>query len=283
MRERLLSALTWAAAGAVVPVALLHFVGKREAHLSSDVHFWAVMLSAFAATGAAVALTAVGARRSDGRVVLVATAFSAMAALLAVHGLATPGQLGAPERPRGSHRRDHAPRGRCDPRAHRRARALAHLADLHPDLAPGGSPRGHRHSEHDRPRRSQSRARCAGDDERGRARATGRGARVLRDRMLYVPAAPGCSRAAAPTWSSWSASSGSAPRSAPALTQSYQELGWWLGHSFEVIGIGFVGAVVAWDLHRTAQSRTLLGDLQARQLVSAEEAFLGLHVLARSC
>jgi HD-GYP domain-containing protein (c-di-GMP phosphodiesterase class II) len=66
----------------------------------------------------------------------------------------------------------------------------------------------------------------------------------------------------------------------PALTQSYQELGWWLGHGFEVIGIAFVGAVVAWDLHRSAQSRTLLGDLRAAQLVSAEEAFLGSHVRA---
>ena len=40
---------------------------------------------------AAFALTLVGVRRSDGRVVLVGTAFTVMAALLAIHGLATPG------------------------------------------------------------------------------------------------------------------------------------------------------------------------------------------------
>jgi len=40
-----------------------------------------------------VALTVVGARRGDGRAVLVGPAFSAMAALLAIHGLTTPGLL----------------------------------------------------------------------------------------------------------------------------------------------------------------------------------------------
>ena len=40
---------------------------------------------------AAVALTIVGARRNDGRTVLLGTAFTVMAALLALHGLATPG------------------------------------------------------------------------------------------------------------------------------------------------------------------------------------------------
>ena len=50
-------------------------------------------MSAGLAAGAAVALTVVGARRGDGRAVLVGPAFSAMAALLAIHGLTTPGLL----------------------------------------------------------------------------------------------------------------------------------------------------------------------------------------------
>ena len=279
MRERLLSALTWAAAGAVVPVALLHFVGKREAHLSSDVHFWAVMLSAFAATGAAVALTAVGARRSDGRVVLVATAFSAMAALLAVHGLATPGQLvdqnglgaltgGITLPVGGAILALTAVPGlwrtlRISTLIWLQAALLAAIVTVStiglvvPSLVPGVP-------------ETMSVAALA----------------LLAVGLAFFVTV--CLRACR-TWlltrrrADLVVVVGIVWLSAalvPALTQSYQELGWWLGHSFEVIGIGFVGAVVAWDLHRTAQSRTLLGDLQARQLVSAEEAFLGSHVRA---
>jgi putative nucleotidyltransferase with HDIG domain len=65
---------------------------------------------------------------------------------------------------------------------------------------------------------------------------------------------------------------------AAALTMDYRSLGWWLGHAFEVIGIGLVGAVVAYDMSRSAQSRTIFGDLKAAQLVSSEEQFLGSHV-----
>ena len=68
-----------------------------------------------------------------------------------------------------------------------------------------------------------------------------------------------------------------------ALTLTYVELGWWLGHGLEVIGILVVGIPVALDLHRSAQSRPLLGDLRAAELVAAEEAFLGpqVHALTR--
>jgi hypothetical protein len=65
-----------------------------------------------------------------------------------------------------------------------------------------------------------------------------------------------------------------------ALLLSYQDLGWWLGHLFELVGLLFVGVPVALDLFRTAQSRPLAGDLHAAELVSSEEAFLGAHVRA---
>jgi HD-GYP domain-containing protein (c-di-GMP phosphodiesterase class II) len=65
-----------------------------------------------------------------------------------------------------------------------------------------------------------------------------------------------------------------------ALMFDYRQLGWWVGHGLEVAGIGLVGAVVAWDFRRAAQSRPLVGDLRAAELVSAEEAFLGSHVRA---
>ena len=59
----------------------------------SGVHFWGVGFGAVLATAAALALTIVGWRRNDARTVLVGTAFSVMAALLALHGLATPGVI----------------------------------------------------------------------------------------------------------------------------------------------------------------------------------------------
>jgi HD-GYP domain-containing protein (c-di-GMP phosphodiesterase class II) len=61
---------------------------------------------------------------------------------------------------------------------------------------------------------------------------------------------------------------------------SFMDLGWWLGHVFEVVGIALVGASVAYDLHRGRCSRPLVGDLRAREIVGSEEAFLGAHVRA---
>jgi HD-GYP domain-containing protein (c-di-GMP phosphodiesterase class II) len=66
----------------------------------------------------------------------------------------------------------------------------------------------------------------------------------------------------------------------PAMTLRYFELGWWLGHWFELVGIAIVGLPVALDLHRGAQSRPLAGDLSGAELVASEEAFLGAHVRA---
>jgi putative nucleotidyltransferase with HDIG domain len=66
----------------------------------------------------------------------------------------------------------------------------------------------------------------------------------------------------------------------PAMLLHWWELGWWLGHAFELIGIGIVGIPVALDLRRAAQSRPLTGDLSACDLVSSEEAYLGSHVRA---
>jgi putative nucleotidyltransferase with HDIG domain len=66
----------------------------------------------------------------------------------------------------------------------------------------------------------------------------------------------------------------------PALLLSYLELGWWLGHGFELVGIVIVGAPVTLDLRRAAQSRPLVGDVCGADLVAAEESFLGAHVRA---
>jgi putative nucleotidyltransferase with HDIG domain len=65
-----------------------------------------------------------------------------------------------------------------------------------------------------------------------------------------------------------------------ALTLTFMDLGWWLGHVFEFAGITLVGASVAYDLYRAGQSRPLAGDLRASEMVAAEEAFLGVRVRA---
>ena len=93
LRERIASVLPLLAASAIVPAALIHFFGTEEVQFSSEVHFLPIAISAGLAAAAAVALTVAGARRGDSRAVLVGTAFSSMAALLAVHGLTTPGLL----------------------------------------------------------------------------------------------------------------------------------------------------------------------------------------------
>jgi HD-GYP domain-containing protein (c-di-GMP phosphodiesterase class II) len=67
---------------------------------------------------------------------------------------------------------------------------------------------------------------------------------------------------------------------APQLLLEAWGWGWWVGHALELAGIALVGGPVALDLHRTAQSRPLVGDLGGADLVDAEEAFLGARVRA---
>ena len=59
--------------GAVLPAALLHTYGHRMVMFGTNVHFVGVGVTALAAAVAALALTVVGVRRRDGRVVLVGT------------------------------------------------------------------------------------------------------------------------------------------------------------------------------------------------------------------
>ena len=65
-----------------------------------------------------------------------------------------------------------------------------------------------------------------------------------------------------------------------ALILTFMDLGWWLGHIFELLGILVVGASLVYDLRRGRRSRALVGDLRAAELVAAEEAFLGARVRA---
>jgi hypothetical protein len=75
---------------AAAPALVIGLFGRQPVQLDGTVHFYAVGLTALGAAAAAVALTIVGARYRDTRTVLVGTAFAVMAALLSLHGLATP-------------------------------------------------------------------------------------------------------------------------------------------------------------------------------------------------
>jgi HD-GYP domain-containing protein (c-di-GMP phosphodiesterase class II) len=65
-----------------------------------------------------------------------------------------------------------------------------------------------------------------------------------------------------------------------ALFLYFTDLGWWIGHIYELSGIVVVGASLVWDLRRGRSSRALVGDLRAADLVASEEAFLGARVRA---
>jgi hypothetical protein len=243
------------------------------------VHFGGVGISAAAATAAAIALTIAGARRADGRTVLLGTAFTVMAALLALHGLATPGIIlpynglvgftGAATLPIGG-----AVLALSALPSLRRPRSIRNLLILQAALVAAVVAIG-----------------TAGmldpalfDDipEPGDPLALGAlgvacvfyGLLLLRairtflltrrrsDLMVVVGIA--WLTAAVP----------------PALLFDYHDLGWWLGHLFELTGIVLVGIPVAADLKRAAQSRPLSGDLSASELVAQEEDYLGSRVRA---
>ncbi len=55
---------------------------------------------------------------------------------------------------------------------------------------------------------------------------------------------------------------------------------WWAAHALEVAGIGMVAIPVALDLRHAVASRPLVGDLRAADLVEHEETFLGGRVRA---
>jgi putative nucleotidyltransferase with HDIG domain len=279
LANRRLSLLLVLGTCAIGPAAVLHFFGGREVEIGSAVHFLPIAVSAGLASLAALALTLVGARRGDGRSVIVGAAFSTMAAMLAVHGLTTPGILvgnngvvafsGAATLPIGGAvlalaavpelRRGAAVR----PLLWAQAVVLALIAGLGaagillPGLVPAvPEPAG--------PAAIALLAVALGFYGVIGVRAARTYQLTRRRADLLVVLGVAVLAAAV----------------VPALLMSFRELGWWLGHAFELIGIGLVGVPVALDLHRGAQSRPLTGDLRGTDLVAAADAFLGPHVWA---
>jgi HD domain-containing protein len=277
--ESIVPVLALGGALAAFPLAAMHFFSREKVQFGAEVHFVGVGLTALPAAAAAVALTIVGARRRDTRTVLVGTAFSAMAALLALHGIATPGLLfgqngvvsftGGATLPVGG-----AILALSALPAFRRTRGvrpllilqgalltsivlLGVLGLLMPTLVPAVP----------EPRSAPALALLG----IGLAFYTLLGLRALRTFLLTRRRAD----LLVVVGIVWLAAA--VP---PAMLLHYWELGWWLGHGFELLGIVVVGVPVALDLRRGAQSRPLTGDLSGGELVTAEEAYLGSHVRA---
>ena len=264
---------------AAFPTAAGHFFARDKVSFGGELHFIGVGMTAVAATAAAVALTIIGARRNDGRTVLIGTAFSVMAALLALHGIATPDILvgmngvvsftGGATLPIGGailalaalphFRRPGNVRLLLVVQGVLLAGTLALgvSAFAFPQLVPGVP----------EPRSPAALALLAV----GLAFYGVLGWRALRTFLLTHRHAD----LLVVIGIAWLAAA-----MPPAMLLRYFELGWWLGHGFELVGIALVGVPVALDLRRAAQSRALTGDLSGCDLVSSEEAYLGSHVRA---
>jgi len=279
LRAQTASALLVCAAGVALPAVTLIVVGRNEVHPGDLVHFYGVGFTAIAATAAAIALTVVGARRNDARTVLVGTAFSVMAALLALHGLATPGMLvswngliaftGGVTLVVGAAILALAALPSVNrPQSVRRLVVLqvvllaavalvGSVGMLFPDLVPSvpeaGSPLA---------LTLLAVGLALYVFLEVRAINTFRLTRRRADLLVVV----GLSFLATAL--------------VGALVLNYMQLGWWLGHAFELVGILMVGIPVATDLHRAQPSRSLTGGPRAGELVQAEHAFLGARVRA---
>jgi len=276
-RDTFMLVLVAAGAAAILPPALIHFVSREQVSLSSETHFWSVVLSSLIATAAGAALSYGGWRRQDARAVLVGTAFTVMAALLLVHGFASPGFIvemngvvsltGAATLPVGG---VILALSALQPARSRRAVkpllllqlalmlgvvALGLIALWVPALVPSvpepGSPV------------------ALLTLVVGLVFYALLALRALRTVLLTRRGADVCVFVGL-VWL--------AGALVPALLQSYLDLAWWLGHGLEVAGVLLVGAPVAADLFRASPSRPLAGDLRGKELVSAEAAFLGSQV-----
>jgi HD-GYP domain-containing protein (c-di-GMP phosphodiesterase class II) len=266
-----------AVVGAVLPAAVLWGLRDSTVTWNGPAHCWLVAASALAALAAAALLTFRGAADHDARAVIAGGAFSTMATLLAVHGLATPGVLVGDNGVVAVSGGVTIPVGAAllcllgipslaDPRRIRMILsiqlatmvtifAVSGLGIVFPSLVP------------DVPHPKSFSAillLIAGSIFLGIV--------GLRAARTYVLSRRGGDLAIlVGVW--WLLLC-----LLPALLMGWSYLDWWIGHILEVMGIGLVGVPVALDLRRATPSRTLTGDLKAVELVTACEAFMGSHL-----
>jgi HD-GYP domain-containing protein (c-di-GMP phosphodiesterase class II) len=243
------------------------------------VHFYGVGVSALVATAAAVVLTTAGARAHDSRTVIVGGGFALMAALLAVHGLVTPGVLVGPNGLIALTGAATLPVGgivlvlaalpqftgtRAIPRVLALEAAVgvaivavsllgAAVPSLVPSMPNPKSP-------------AAVALFVVGVVVYGALAVRAMHTFLLTRRFADLAVVFGIVLLATALYG--------------ALFLYFTDLGWWIGHVFELSGILVVGASLVWDLRRGRSSRALVGDLRAADLVASEEAFLGARVRA---
>jgi putative nucleotidyltransferase with HDIG domain len=279
MRLRFDAARLAIAAAALAPVVVALPAGKHMVMPAPALHFWLVAVAASITAVASLALTVAGARGNDGRAVLLGTAFSTMAALFAVHGMATPGILVGPNGVIAAAGGLSVPVGALllsltALPALRRPRRVQPLIVLQVGavaavvafgavglLVPSAVPA----------------VPAAGTAPAyvlftvGGAALTVLVIRALRTHALTrrgadALVAVGCAWLA---WAQWG-----------QLIDGPMTLGFFIGHGLEIAAVAMIAIPAALDLHRHRASRPLSGDLTATELVAAEEAYLGPRVRA---
>ncbi|MGH2856373.1 MAG: HD-GYP domain-containing protein [Solirubrobacteraceae bacterium] len=277
LRPRLPLVAILLAAG-LPPALLLGVAGRRMVMFVPTIHILAVGLAGTFAGAAAIAMSVIAARRNDSGAVWLGMAFSAIATILVIHALATPGVLvgengvvqiaGAVSLPVGG--------------------SILALASL-PALR--------------RPRRAQL---LLAVQLLFVTVLAGAGALALsvagRIPMLTPPELETdvvLAAAAVPlalvAWRAARTYLLTRRRSDLVVTAglvwligaqygllhfTMMQAAWWGGHVLEVSGIGMVAIPAALDLRHAVGSRALVGDLRAAHLVEHEEAFLGGRVRA---
>ena len=274
------------AASILVPAGLIHFFGDptKDSHGIYVFHFFAVIVSTFVAAGAAVWLSRIGAMRGDARAVLVGTAFMTMAALLLVHGLATPGIIlgegahdstpllafaGGATLPAGAAVLALAAfpsllRAEAVPRLQRLQIGLALLIVV---LGVIGLADENLLPAQPRPNGPAAIALLVvGVGLLGAVALRAARTFILTRRVSDLLVVCGvCLLGVSLTTS---------------LTMPPWSVGWWAAHVLELVGIGMIGVPVALDLLRGSQSRPLAGDLRGYELVRGQEDYLGPRIRA---
>jgi HD-GYP domain-containing protein (c-di-GMP phosphodiesterase class II) len=268
-----------AAAGAIVPALVLAAAGRRMLMPSAAFHVVAVGLAGGLALTAAVALSIAGARRNDGRAVLVGFAFSVIALLLFFHGLATPGVLvgpnglvqlaGAVNLPLGgailaasalpAMRRPAAPARllRVQAAVLGILGAAGAVALIRPGVIPVLSPPTGALAVAELAVVAACLLPLAWRGARTYQLTRRPGDLLVTHGIVWLGAAE-----------------------FGLLHFSMMHAGWWAAHALEVGGIALAAVPAMLDVRHGAASRPLVGDLRASELVEHEEAFLGGRVRA---
>jgi hypothetical protein len=261
----------------IAPLVLLAVLGDRTWMPPAAMHFWLVAGTASVAALASLSLTAAGARRLDGRAVLLGTAFSTMCALLVVHGLATPGVLVGPNGVIAFAGAIALPAAvgvlalTALPRL-RRPRRVLPLVALQaalvlvvlvvgaiglslPDSVPAVPASG-----------STAAQLLLLVGLAGLALLLARALRthLLTGRAADLTVALGC------VWLGYALFT--------QLQMGAMSAGFYMGHVLELGGVALIAVPAALDLARGGASRPLIGDLAATELVASEEAYLGARV-----